>query len=142
MVAYRDLPRAYTCDELWYKVGDLLRALGAWKAISITPYDCKPGTSTDGRSPELEARFLTLRALDPPNARWAQAHASTETVVLEPGRPTSLTSADCELLEQTQEDLLSLVNDMHVVSGGLHCERSAAKPYALSVRTLVATQTR
>jgi hypothetical protein len=140
MVVYRNLPRAYTCDELWYKVGDLLRALGAWASVSITPYDCKPSTATDGRSPQLEVRFLTLRALDPQNARWAEAKASTETVVLKPGHPKSLTSADCELLAQTQEGLLSLVSNLHVEGEALRCEGSATKPYALSIQTLVATQ--
>jgi hypothetical protein len=140
IVAYRDLPRAYTCDELWYKVGDLLRALGAWNAVSITPYDCKPSTPSDGHSPKLEVRFLTLRSLEPQNARWAQAQAATETIVVAPGHPKSLTGADCELLEQTQTSLLAVVADMHVVGEGLRCKASATTPFTLSVQTLVATQ--
>jgi hypothetical protein len=142
LVVYRNLPRAYSCDELWYKVGDLLRAVGAWKSVSITPDDCKPSTSTDGRSPKLEVRFLTLEALGPENARWAEAQAATETVVLVPGHPKSLTGADCELLEQTQEGLLATVSTLHAVGAALRCEQHVVKPYTLSIQTLVATQAR
>jgi len=110
LVEYRNLPRAYSCDELWHKVCDMLR------------------TPTDGRSPKLQVRFLTLRALDPQETRWAEAEATAETVV--------------ELLEQTQEDLLSTVSNLHAVGAGLRCEESVAKPYRLSPQALVATQAR
>jgi hypothetical protein len=72
MVAYRNLPRAYSCDALWYKVRDILREAGAWRSVSITPYDCKPSTASDGRSPQLEIRFLTPRTLGPAQARLAR----------------------------------------------------------------------
>ena len=139
MVAYQNLPQAYSCDALWHKVGDMLRAVGAWKAVSITPYDCKPSTRSDGRSPQLEVRFLTLRPVAPQNARWAQAMVAPKTVVLEPGHPPSLAPGDCELLEQTQQDLLSLVPSWQVAGGNLQCSSAKRAPYHLAVKTLIAS---
>ncbi|HUN27307.1 MAG TPA: hypothetical protein VMU67_13460 [Steroidobacteraceae bacterium] len=137
MVAYRNLPYAYSCDALWHKVGDILRAAGAWDAVSITPYDCKPGTRGDGRSPQLEVRFLTLRTLSPQQARWAEARVVRETVLLAPGSPQSLTRDDCELLEQTNERLLSVVASLHVTGRPLECTGPAARgAFSLSVATL------
>lgn len=139
MVVYRDLPKPYSCDALWYKVRDILRAAGAWKAVSITPYDCKPDTNGDGRSPQLEVRFLTLRTVSPENVRWAQTQAVSETVVLKPGNPQSLARGDCKLLKQTNENLLSLIPNLHVVDQQLQCPAdSTAHPYHLSLQTLVA----
>ena len=139
MVVYDDLPKAYTCDTLWHKVGDILRAVGAWKYVSITPYACKPETSDNGRAPQLEVRFLTLRTLSPRDAHWAEAHAVSKTVTLEAGAPASLAAGDCELLRQTNDNLLSVVSDVHVVDQHLQCaERPAANRYSLSVQTLQA----
>ncbi len=135
-VSYENLPRAYSCDALWYKVGDILRAVGAWKAVSITPHDCTPGTRTNGRSPQLEIHFLTLRSLGTADARWAQAQAVEESVELRPGHPKSLTSADCELLRQTEQDVLPLVPSIHVAHSALTCG-SGASPFSLTVQTLV-----
>ena len=137
MVVYRNLPRAYSCDALWYKVGDMLRAAGAWKSVSITPYDCKPDTHTDGRSPQLEVRFLTLRTVSPQQARWADTHAVPATVTLEPGHPKSLDRGDCELLRQTNVRLLSLVQDLRVVGQSLDCTgHPPSGTFSLSVETL------
>jgi hypothetical protein len=137
MVRYRNLPRAYGCDALWYKVGDILRAAGAWRAVSITPYACQPSAGSDGRSPRLEVRFLTLRALAPAQARWSQTRAVRKTVTLEPGTPRSLSAGDCALLVQTEEDVLSQVPTIRVVHRNLPCGTArTATRYSLALQML------
>jgi hypothetical protein len=143
MVAYRNLPRAYSCDALWYKVRDILREAGAWRSVSITPYDCKPSTASDGRSPQLEIRFLTLRTLRPAQARLAQARVAHRTVTLKPGSPESLGPGDCALLAQTQQDVLSLVSSIHPVERNLDCKRPrTSSAYSLALQTLVPVRAR
>jgi hypothetical protein len=137
MVRYRNLPQAYGCDALWYKVGDILRAAGAWRAVSITPYACQPSASSNGRAPQLEVRFLTLRALAPAQARWSQTRAVRETVTLEAGSPRSLSAGDCDLLVQTEEDVLSQVPTIHVLHQNLQCGTArTATPYSLALQML------
>lgn len=136
IVQYENLPRAYGCDALWYKVGDILRALGAWKAVSITPYACAATGRSGGRSPQLEIHFLTLRRLDAADARWAQARAVPTTIDLRPGTPKSLTAADCELLRQTEQGVLPLLASMRVLTPHFACP-VANGPFSFSVQALV-----
>jgi len=140
MVSYHKLPAAYSCTALWYKVGDILRAVGAWKYVSITPYDCKPGTATNGRSPQLEIHLLTVRSLDAKDARWAQTEAVERSVTLRPGHPKSLARADCELLRQTEQGVLPLLSGVHVEHADLSC-RAGADHFGLTVKTLIPTKT-
>jgi len=140
IVQYQNLPVAYSCDALWYKVGDILRAVGAWRYVSITPRDCKPQTQNNGLSPTLSVHFLALEKLGPSEARWAQTRAVVQAVDLRAGTPKSLGSGDCELLRQTNEDLLSLLSDeVQVVSNNLQCgSQASARNYDLAVRALEA----
>jgi hypothetical protein len=129
LVQYKNLPVAYTCDALWYKVGDILRAVGAWTYVSITPRDCKPQTTGDGLSPSLSVHFLALETLAPSAARWAQTHAVIGNVDLRAGNPKSLDAGDCELLRQTGEDLLSVMGAVQVGSTNLQCGAGPATHY-------------
>jgi len=139
LVQYQNLPVAYTCDALWYKVGDILRAVGAWTYVSITPRDCKPQTSGDGLSPTLSVHFLALETLAPSAARWAQTHAVIRQVDLRAGNPKSLDTGDCELLRQTRDDLLSLMGAVQLGNQDLQCRaRPASYHFDLSVRALQA----
>jgi hypothetical protein len=103
-----NLPRTYTCDELWYEFQGLLRQLGAWPySISILPYHCSPSPSGYMRSPDVEARFQLPVILQASAAKWAQAKAIEGTVRLSPGEPRTLHSSDCQLIKQISQTLLA-----------------------------------
>src|SRR5690348_4653616 len=43
IVNLQNLPRTYTCNELWYELHGILQRLGAWPySINILPYNCSP----------------------------------------------------------------------------------------------------
>src|SRR5262249_18281703 len=56
IVNFQNLPRTYTCDQLWYEFHGILLQLGAWSySVSILPYHCSPSPSGYLRSPDVEA---------------------------------------------------------------------------------------
>ena len=58
IVDFQNLPRTYTCDQLWYEFHGILLRLGAPAAsINILPYDCSPAPAGDLKSPHVEIRF-------------------------------------------------------------------------------------
>ncbi len=138
----KDLPKTYSCDDLWYKLRGILLAIGAREYMAITPYSCGHGAANDGRSPTLELKFQTLRALSAAQARWADTEAVTRIVRLGPGEPKILDSGDCALLEQVEDTVFSYL-DMPVVEKNFDCSApSGSSPrgatrFALSVRVLM-----
>ncbi len=140
-IELRNLPKPYTCDDLWYKVRGVLLAIGAREYMSISPYNCGAHASGAGRSPSIDAKFQTLRALSGPDARWAQTSAVRRTVRLGPGEPKILDSNDCALLSQLNGTLFSYL-DVHVVASDLKCSspRSERK-FSLAVESLLAVPT-
>jgi hypothetical protein len=132
----QNLPKLYSCDDLWYKLHGILLAIGARQYMSIRPYYCGEGAANAGRSPMVDLRFQTLRALSGANARWADATAVSKIVRLGPGEPKILGQGDCALLEQLDGTLFAYLN-MHVVATDLECSspQSAAR-FSLSVQAL------
>src|SRR5579862_65889 len=48
----QNLPRTYTCDQLWYELHGILQRLGVWPySITILPYNCSPSPSGAMMSP-------------------------------------------------------------------------------------------
>ncbi len=133
----KDLPKTYSCNDLWYKLRGILLAIGARQYMAITPYHCGHGAADDGRSPTLDLKFQTLRALTPAQARWADTEALTQIVRLGPGEPKILDSDDCALLEQIQGTVFAYLN-MQVVAKNFECAAaSTAHHFGLSVRVLM-----
>ncbi|MGB6450381.1 MAG: hypothetical protein WBE92_06485 [Steroidobacteraceae bacterium] len=132
----QNLPKVYSCDDLWYKLHGILLAIGARQYMSIRPYYCGHGAANAGRSPMVDLRFQTLRALSGANAKWADTTAVDKVVRLGPGEPKILDTGDCALLEQLDGTLFASLN-MHVVATDLDCSspRSAAR-FNLSVQAL------
>ncbi len=134
----RNLPKPYTCDDLWYKVRGVLLAIGAREYMSISPHNCGARASGGGRSPSIEAKFQTLRALSGPDARWAQTSAVPKTVRLGPGEPQTLDTSDCALLSQLNETLFSYLG-AHVVAADLKCSSpQSERKFSLAVEALIA----
>jgi hypothetical protein len=137
VISLHDLPKRYTCDDLWYKVRGVLLAIGAREYMSISPYNCGARSSGEGRSPSIEARFQTLRALSGPDARWAQTSAVLKTVRLGPGEPKILDTSDCALLSQLNGTLFSYL-EVHVVATDLQCSSpQSERKFGLAVEGLV-----
>ena len=101
------LPRTYSCDELWYRVRDILLALGARAYMTITPYDCGTTRGGEARSPRVQVRFQLPYVLKGADARYAEIGAHEQPVRLAPGSPRSLQPQDCELVRQLQGTLLA-----------------------------------
>lgn len=100
IVDLRDLPRHYTCDELWYRFKGILSTLGAREDMEILPYRCK------SNSPKVQVKFSIPRLVPAAQARWADLKAVEREVQIRPGSPEKLGSDDCELLRQVKSTLL------------------------------------
>jgi hypothetical protein len=137
IVDLSDLPKDYSCEDLWYKFRDVLKSLGANPQMRVTPYRCGhvPGERT--RSPRVELFFKLPEALAGKEARWHDVYVNSAEVSLEPGAPASFTDADCELMRQIKDVLLPAL-PVRVVAYRLSCEApSRHQPdFALTVQTL------
>lgn len=108
IVNLQNLPRTYTCDELWYEFHGILLQLGAWSySINILPYHCSPTPSGDMKSPDVQVRFQLPFFLQGPAVKYATAKAVERTIRLSPGEPKTLHPADCELMQQISQTLLA-----------------------------------
>jgi hypothetical protein len=139
LVALQDLPRNYTCDDLWYRFHDLMLAIGARPAdLKILPYQCARTPAVSERSPRVQLQFELPVGLTPAQARYADASAMPRRVRLAPGTLKHLTSADCELLEQINTGLLAAL-PVQVVSPPLECTGPAIahRGFALEVQALI-----
>lgn len=110
IVNLQDLPRTYTCDQLWYELHGILLQLGAWSySISILPYNCSPKPNADMKSPNVEVRFQLPFFLTGEAAKSAPARAIERTIRLSPGAPKTLQASDCQLMQQLSQTLLASI---------------------------------
>jgi hypothetical protein len=110
IVDLQNLPRTYTCNQLWYEFHGILERLGAWPySINILPYNCSPTPSGDMKSPDVQVRFQLPIFLQGPAVKWAPAEAIERTVRLSPGEPKTLQTSDCQLLQQIGQTLLTSI---------------------------------
>jgi hypothetical protein len=133
IVNLRDLPKHYSCDDLWYKFRAILLTLGARQDMEILPYRC------EGYSPQVQLKFSTPRLVQGANARWSDLTAVTRTVQIAPGSPDKLDSNDCELMAQVKGSLLTYLGE-RIVSYRLPCQqpREAGQPaFAVTLKILV-----
>ncbi len=110
IVNLQDLPRTYTCDQLWYEVHGILLQLGAWPySISILPYDFGTKPTDDMTSPNVEVRFQLPFFLTGAAAKSAPAKAIERTIRLAPGAPKTLQPSDCQLMQQISQTMLASI---------------------------------
>jgi hypothetical protein len=110
IVRLDNLPKRYSCDDLWYKFHDVLLALGARPDMRILAYRCEKSLSSEqARSPRVELKFYLPEALSGTQRQWADLSAVQRIVELQPGEPGKIDAADCELLRQINEGLLPLI---------------------------------
>jgi hypothetical protein len=126
LVDLQDLPRAYTCDELWYKFRAVLLAIGAAPKVDVTPLRC------DIRSPQVQVRFSLPHVLHGKFVRYSSIRAMTSTVELRPGDPRYLAASDCSFITQVKDTMFRDL-PIRVVNADLPCASSVAHPKAFSV---------
>jgi len=138
LVDLTDLPRPYTCNELWYRLHDLLLAVGARHYPQIYTYHCGTTRAASSRSPSVQLQFQLPRALAPADARYADVPVVRATVRLAPGVLHSYKPEDCELLKQLSTQLLPSL-PVQLVGAGLSCPAPGAahQGYALEVQALI-----
>jgi hypothetical protein len=111
-----DLPRRYSCDDLWHKFHDVLLVLGARPDLKILTARCERAS----RSPSVRLQFSSPEFVKRASTRGIGIDAAAATIRLEPGHPASLNDADCELMRQIKDRLLALVSQ-RIVSFNLAC---------------------
>lgn len=120
IVGLRDLPKRYSCNDLWYRLRDVLLAIGARADIQILPYRCEAALGANGRSPKIHLQFETLKMMHGTQVNDSDSRAVIQTVHLAAGEPHSLDQGDCELLRQLKDTLLISLN-LRIVDFNLAC---------------------
>ncbi|HEX3845062.1 MAG TPA: hypothetical protein VHV80_11905 [Steroidobacteraceae bacterium] len=133
IVNLQNLPRTYTCDQLWYEFHGILLQLGAWPySVSILPYHCSPSPGGYLRSPDVEARFQLPIFLHGAAAKSAPAKAIERAVRLAPGEPKILQTSDCQLLQQIAQTMLASI-EARVDATHFDCAGSPGRASKFSV---------
>ncbi|MGH8302800.1 MAG: hypothetical protein ACRET5_15180 [Steroidobacteraceae bacterium] len=123
IINLRDMPRTYTCDQLWYELHGILLRLGAWPySLNVLPYHCSPNASGSLRSPDVQVGFQLPFFLNGVAAKSAPAHAIERTMRLSPGEPDTLHPSDCQLMQQISQTMLA---SLPVRIDGQHFDCSA-----------------
>jgi hypothetical protein len=137
VVELRNLPKPYTCDELWYKFKDVLLAIGAASEMKILPSECGREVGPLAYSPRVQLEFSTPAPAGAVSS-WATLQAVRRPVLLEPGKLPHLDAQDCELLNQMRSTLLNYL-DVSVTTFRLPCQApmSSVSPYRVTVQALV-----
>jgi hypothetical protein len=135
IVSLTDLPRAYSCNDLWYRFHDVLSAIGA-REMRILTYDCSDTAAHAHGSPKVELKFQLPGALTGADARFADVPANDSAVRFLPGSPRSLSGDDCELVRQMTVGLFGALG-LHT-DAKFRCDAKApAKRFAVTVRALL-----
>lgn len=128
IIGLKNLPRTYTCDQLWYEFRGILLYLGAWPySINILPYHCSPTPAGYVRSPDVQIRFQLPIFLSS-GVKPVPAEAVERTLRLSPGKPQILQTSDCQLLQQVEQMLLASLEGARV--DGDHFDCSPPPPRA------------
>lgn len=105
LVEFRNLPKRYSCNELWYKFRDVLWRLGASADIDILPYRCEQALGDRARSPRVRVEYYVPAGRTGAAAQSAHLEARPEEIRIAPGDPASIDSSDCALLRQMKAAL-------------------------------------
>ena len=139
-VNLNNLPKVYSCYDLWYRFREVLQKLGARPDWKITTQGCAFSGTTQNRSPQVELEFYFPEALPPAQAKWSDVKAVPGTVVLEAGSArNSLDKSDCELVKQIKDALLPAL-PVQVLEAHVECGSAGdpQHPYRISIQTLAA----
>lgn len=137
IVKLDNLPKRYSCNDLWYRFRDVLLAIGARDDLKILPYRCESQLGPEARSPEVHLSFSLPQTVTGRQEKWADVSVARRTVELRPGSPATLDASDCDLLRQMKAALLPAI-DVGVKSYRLDCsDPASAQRFDLSVSAWV-----
>ena len=138
IVDLKNLPKRYSCDDLWYKFHDVLLAIGARPNMKILPYRCDRRLGSVAYSPKVQLEFSLPRLVSGKQAQWADLDVVTKTVRLSPGVPEHLEDSDCNLMDQIRGTLLKSVQ-VAVPQFRLAClaPRTGESAFELTAQALV-----
>ena len=123
LVRLQDLPRSYSCPDLWYRFRDVLLAIGARQYMLIEPYSCAVKGGAPALSPSVHLKFQLPHPLKAEDARYADVSSVQKEVRLAPGRPGSLQADDCVLVQQMQGVLLASL-PLRITASDFRCSAS------------------
>lgn len=135
LVSLTDLPRGYTCNDLFYRFRDVMFAIGA-QQLQILTYDCPDKNPQPHGSPKVELKFQFPTALTGDNVRYADFQGTTTSVHLAPGSPASLTADDCTLVQQLAAGVFDALS-MKVTQSKFQCAAGEGGGYAVTVLALL-----
>ncbi|HYM28617.1 MAG TPA: hypothetical protein VET66_10730 [Steroidobacteraceae bacterium] len=136
LIDLQQLPRSYSCTQLWYKMRDVLLDIGARRYMLIEPYACATPGKAAALSPRVHLKFQLPFQLAGADTRYAEFTSLSKTVRLAPGAPASLERDDCELMDQLRGALLAAV-PVRVSSATFRCGRPSPS-FAITVVAAVA----
>jgi hypothetical protein len=140
MIIHLDqLPKQYSCNDLWYKFRAVMGAVGAQRISEILAYDCGTDRADHGLSPRVHVVFALPDAAVGVQARHAAMRADSAEIRLKPGQPPRLDDLDCALMRQINNTLISAI-PLHVVRARWNCRAAVAgrSDYELTLRVLKA----
>lgn len=136
IIDLHDLPKRYSCDDLWYRFHDVLLAIGARpETLQVLAYRCEPALGPDARSPSVHLKFELPSAVQGAATRYADVRVESQLVRLSPGHPRSLNSGDCTLLKEIKSELLDVLG-LHVVGFNLACAAAENPHFQVSAEAL------
>jgi len=136
LIDLQDLPRSYSCTDLWYKFRDVLLRIGARRYMLIEPERCQVKGGPAERSPRVHVKLQMPYRLSAAQARYADTSSAEQAIRLAPGEPASLQASDCVLVQQLREELLQAL-PVRVAAADFRCSAAGGR-FALTVDAQVA----
>ena len=133
IIEFHDLPKRYSCNDLWYKFRDVLLRLGADTRMDILPYRCEKALGAGARSPRVRLEFFVPAVRSGVQAAAADFEARPENIRIAPGEPASIHREDCALLRQMRASLPG-----HIVRFHLNClaPSNGEPPFSITYQAL------
>jgi hypothetical protein len=134
LLELHDLPKRYSCNDLWYKFRDVLLRLGARPNMDILPYRCERGRGRSAFSPRVRLEFYAPRRLPAAPAGGASLRVRAQDIRIAPGEPASIDASDCTLLRQMKAALPGRILQFH-----LACRAPSVSkpPFSITVQALI-----
>ena len=137
-IELQHLPKLYSCEDLTFKIHDVLQTVGARADMRILVSRCEDGIDTRVVAPRAHVVFELPFEVRGHLADSADLSARERTVRIEPGNPPSIDYSDCELLLQLEINLFRAV-PLPIEATDLTCQRVTTqhRPFSFSVEALM-----
>jgi hypothetical protein len=133
-----NLPRTYSCDELYYKYRAVLLRLGARPDMTIYTYGCSGSKGAAADRPHVDLTYTIAEPIPPQFNSNSTLRARPETVEIGAGNPKVLSQSDCTLMDDMRQTVLSSFSkDIEVRGSRCGQGRRRSEPYRLFVQTMI-----